>query len=48
MVFEKMLTIAICAIISRIVICVFVQIFVRAVNICIDHLNRKIVLTDLI
>ena len=43
---ERMLTTAINVIISKIVTCVFAQIFARTVNTFMDHLNQKIVLTD--
>ena len=46
MVFEKMRTTVINVITSKIVICAFVQIFVRTVNTSTDHLNQKIVLMD--
>lgn len=46
MVFEKMQTIAINVITSKIAISVFAQISVKIVSISTDHLNQKIVLTD--
>lgn len=43
---EKMRTTVINVITSKIVTCVFAQIFVKTVNISTDHLSQKIVLTD--